>query len=227
MAIDWSLNRQPDIIGNAYASMRQGQEAGLEQGKRNAYAAYAANPETGAAGLAKYDPVAYMQIQSSQRQEKRQTAQDERQTAADQQKVFTDTISMLGGYGRRVRSDADLAALKSNPVFQQVYAKATANLRLKTPIEALTLEQVRQFNNEASKIQGVNLGGGGYGTFDPDTGEFKTLREPTDKPIIIGNGATALDPDTGKPIYSNPKTFAPPRAASGGASSVPSGFVLD
>lgn len=73
------------------------------------------------------------------------------------------------------------------------------------------------FSGEVEKqFQAVNLGGGGFGTFDGRTGKFQTLREPTIRPVIMGNGASALDPETGEVIARNPKTFAPPRASSGG-----------
>jgi hypothetical protein len=38
------------------------------------------------------------------------------------------------------------------------------------------------------------------------------VRKP-DKPVVLGNGATLMGQD-GRPVYTNPKTFAPPRAGS-------------
>lgn len=87
--------------------------------------------------------------------------------------------------------------------------------------DQLTDQNLDIFSGEIEKAQIVNLGGGGVGKFTPRSGAFETLREPTLRPVIVGNGATALDPETGEPVYVNPKQFAPPRpraAPKGGGS---------
>jgi hypothetical protein len=53
--------------------------------------------------------------------------------------------------------------------------------------QALKMAQLQALLAKQSRVQGVQLGEGGYGSFDPDTGELKVLREPTakdDRPAI-------------------------------------------
>lgn len=92
--------------------------------------------------------------------------------------------------------------------------------------EQLTDQSLDIFSGEIDKHQLVNLGGGGAADFNPRSGDFKELRAP-DKPIIVGNGASLIDPATGQPIYTNPKTFAPQRPRAAGGDGLPPGFVLD
>lgn len=57
-------------------------------------------------------------------------------------------------------------------------------------------------------------------TLAPGARRFKgetMIAENPARPIIIGSGGMAVDPDTGQPIARNPKTFAPPRAGGGKA----------
>lgn len=72
---------------------------------------------------------------------------------------------------------------------------------------------------DEATLQGVNLGQGGYGEYNPKgkTPEerFRVLREP-DRPLILGNGATAFD-NEGRVIARNPKSYAPARPGGVGA----------
>lgn len=104
MAIDWSLAKQPDIIGNAYASMRQGQQAGREQQARNAYATYAQDPEAGIKALMPYDPAAATQLQSTRRQEKRQDAADAVAMSDRQKKEASERAGMLASYAQSLKA---------------------------------------------------------------------------------------------------------------------------
>lgn len=91
-----------------------------------------------------------------------------------------------------------------------------------TPFASLTEDQITDdliavFAGEMEKqFQGVNLGNGGFGSFDNRTGDFKTIREPDPKLQSVAGGATLYDPETRAPVYTAPKTFAPPRPRSGG-----------
>lgn len=105
---------------------------------------------------------------------------------------------------------------KIAPVFQNVGVDPSMFAQLTE--DQLTDEALDMFSGEVEQqYQAVNLGGGGFGTFNNRTGDFQTLREPTMRPVIMGNGASALDPETGQVIARNPKTFAPPRPAAGKA----------
>jgi len=73
------------------------------------------------------------------------------------------------------------------------------------------------FGGELDKhLQVVNRGGGGYDVVDTRTGQAVRSVEPDPKMVSVANGATLFDPQTGKPVYSSPKTFAPQRPRSGG-----------
>lgn len=90
--------------------------------------------------------------------------------------------------------------------------------------DQLTDQNLDIFSGEIDKHQLVNMGSGGVGDYDPRSGDFRELRAP-DKPIILGNGATALDPVTHQPIYTNPKTFAPPRPRAPGKADANAGTL--
>lgn len=104
MAIDWSLAKQPDIIGNAYASMRQGEAAGREQQARNAYATYAVDPEAGIKALMPYDPAAATQLSTARRQEKRQDAADALDMSDRQKREASERAGMLASYAQSLKA---------------------------------------------------------------------------------------------------------------------------
>lgn len=91
------------------------------------------------------------------------------------------------------------------------------------PPDQYTDRAIAAFGAEIDKHTGVALGRGGYGDLNQRTGKFTELRapEPTpERPTIVPNGATVLGPN-GKPVFTNPKTFAP-RKASGSQATAPS-----
>lgn len=59
----------------------------------------------------------------------------------------------------------------------------------------------------------------------------RVVYEGQQKPIIVGQGGVAIDPDTGRQIFVNPKTYAPARSGGGGGKGAipppPPGFQLD
>lgn len=113
MAIDWSLAKQPDFVGNAYAAQRQGQQAGIEQGTRNAYAQYAQDPEAGIKQLMQYDPAAATQLATGRRQEKRQDAADAVALDDRQKKAASERAGMLASYAQSLKAIPDPAARKA------------------------------------------------------------------------------------------------------------------
>lgn len=93
------------------------------------------------------------------------------------------------------------------------------------------------FGAEMDKLIGVNLGGGGYASFNPRTNELKTLREPTQKApqgFEYGeDGELRVIPNyvAGRAAIAG-ATRAPPRGRSGGrggggAAGVPADYDLD
>ena len=224
--IDWSLWQAPPDLGALY---QQGQQRGRAQRQQQvtdqALGLLGSNPEEAQRLLMTVDPATGLKLQESQRaaaRDQREVAQfdrQERDAAYDRRmKVY----GGLGEFGRGVKNDADLAALKADPYFQDAYTQAQTQLGTNVPMEALTLGQLQRFNQIGQKLQIAQLGGGGLAAVDPETGDMRILREP-DKPIILGNGQMALDPVTRQPIYNNPKTFAPQRAPSGGQGAVATG----
>lgn len=57
------------------------------------------------------------------------------------------------------------------------------------------------------------------GRLSPSYAE-ETDRMKLNTPVSVGDGASLVDPRTGKPIYNNPKTFAPQKPAGGALSSM-------
>lgn len=81
MAVDWSLLRTPDIIGNALNAFEQGKTARREEASRNALATLVQNPnDTAAMGqLAQADPGVAMQYQGHQAQIAKQRQEQQQQ----------------------------------------------------------------------------------------------------------------------------------------------------
>ena len=151
------------------------------------------------------DDTAYQHSQDAQRRTDDQAAQRGKALVAISQGL------------KRVPVGQRLAALqKALPVFQGLGIDASQFANLTE--QQLDDGSLDMFSGEVSKQIGVNLGGGGYGTYDPYTGTLKTLREPDPKLVSMGNGAALYDPDAGEVVARNPKTFAPPRPRAGGGS---------
>lgn len=102
--------------------------------------------------------------------------------------------------------------------------------------DQLSDDQLNLFAGEMEKQwQALNLGNGGLGRFNSRTGATEVIREPDPPPVIVGNGAIAVDRGSGDVLARNPKTFAPPRASggrggaksAGGIPALPPGFVME
>ncbi len=65
---------------------------------------------------------------------------------------------------------------------------------------------------------GMNILGTRNPTFDEQTGRMNadTGRMNAERPMAVGDGAEVIDPRTGRVVYRNTKTFAPPRVGGGG-----------
>jgi len=64
-------------------------------------------------------------------------------------------------------------------------------------------------------------------TFDEQTGRMNadTGRMNAERPMAVGDGAEVIDPRTGRVVYRNTKTFAPPRVGGGGGASSAIGAI--
>lgn len=107
----------------------------------------------------------------------------------------------------------------THPLFSNLLPE---EMRAQVKPEDLSDQGLAMFR-DAVKRQMVNLGNGGVAEYDPAGGtpeeRLRVLREPDYKPMTVGQGATLFDPDTQRPIYTNPKTYAPPRSGGGGQGS--------
>lgn len=65
--------------------------------------------------------------------------------------------------------------------------------------------------------EGMSILGTRNPTFDEQTGRMNadTGRMNAERPMAVGDGGEVIDPRTGRVIYRNAKTFAPPRVGSG------------
>jgi hypothetical protein len=135
---------------------------------------------------------------------------------------------------RSVPAGQRAAALQQSlPIFQQIGIDPTPFAGLTE--QQLTDDQLGLFAGEVQKhYQVINRGNGGYDVMDMRTGQKAGGVEPDMRPVVIGNGGVAVDPETKQVIGRNPKTFAPSRARAGGGRSggggipnLPPGFVME
>jgi len=154
-------------------------------------------------------------LQGDQRREDDRAAEQAQGERAEQMRRAELLIGVAGEL-KNVPPGQRKAALQ-HPIFQM--AGLTPEQLSGLTEEDLSDQALDMFAGEVKKqVQVLNLGNGGVATVDPASGEFRVLREPDPRPVIIGNGGVAIDPETGQVVGRNPKTFAPPRPSGGGGS---------
>lgn len=174
------------------------------------------------------------QEQRADRQLERERTQRQDARVADQDKrqKMVQELQALQGLATGIHQGSGGDPQKYGPAFDAAIAAYGPLLELSPEQAAAIRQKVVSDPNfvgtlaERSQKQLVQLGNGGVGTWDPNASKFETIREPTPPPVMVGQGVVALDRETGQPVYSNPKTFAPKRGGSGGMK-LPSGFILD
>lgn len=250
---DWSLlNTRTDNSMNALAAFQAGQEMGQQRKRQDIMAGYGKDP----AGTQN----ALLGIGDIQTANQLQGYQQNQDRARRDQALFDQ------GQHDRTRREVvrHVVAVRHLPVEQRgpAFLERSGGLlqQLGVPVGAIQLAAadgltdeeidglVQEFGGELERPQGVNLGNGGYGVFnpnryDPETA-FSVVREPAERAPPAGY---AWGPDgdmvaiPGGPA--DPRTIEhnatvrrqatvrnpmPSRArGGGGASSIPSGFVLD
>lgn len=196
-----AVQRQRQASGEAGRRLAAGDQAGAK-------AAY------GAAGMTD-------EVRDLQRDERAQEQTDyTRQRQAQQDQI--EALRTVSEGLKSVPKGSRLQALQGvMPVFQQMQIDTAPFAKLTE--DQLSDENLNMFTGEIDKhLQGVNLGGGGYGVFNQRTGDFTTVREPNPRLQSVAGGATLYDPGTREAVYTAPKTFAPPRASGGrGGASIP------
>ncbi len=152
-------------------------------------------------------------LQRDQERADDRTAGQEQDARAEQAKRAELLISVAGEL-KNVPPGQRKQALQ-HPIFQM--AGLTPDQLANLTEDDLSDQALDMFAGEVKRqVQVLNLGNGGVATVDPASGEFNVLREPDPRPVIIGQGGVALDPQSGQVVGRNPKTFAPQRAGGGG-----------
>jgi hypothetical protein len=150
------------------------------------------------------------------RQYDRETATQDRQTKMKAQQAQA-LIKIAEGL-RTVPVGSRAAALQQAlPIFEQIGVDPAMFASLTE--DQLSDDQLGLFAGEMEKqYQIINRGSGGYDVMDMRTGKKVGGVEPDPKLQAVAGGATLYDPETRQPVYTAPKTFAPPRPRSGGSS---------
>jgi len=213
--INFGALQTPDFFGNALKYQQAGREQAAKQGAANALAA------GDYAGAARAYASAGLSDDARQVMADQNTIDRQKTADADKEKLERAKVLIQAAQGlKHVPVGQRKAALQgAYPLFQA--AKIDPSVFDGLTEDQLSNQSLDAFSGQVkSHLQGVNLGNGGYGTFDEDTGEFKTIREPSRKPVIVSNGGAAVDAE-GNVIYRNPKTFAPPRPRAAAAGAAP------
>ena len=154
--------------------------------------------------------------------DERQASQDEFAAAQRKVEVLTKIAQGLKGVpaGQRAAS-----LQRAVPVFEQIGVDPAVFASLTE--DQLSDEQLDIFSGEISKSMEEYTLSPGAQRWRGDQMIADNPRE--ERPVSVSQGATLFDPKTNKPIYTAPKTYAPPRNGgnSGASSGVPAGFVLD
>ena len=141
--------------------------------------------------------------------DERQSSQDEFAAAQRKVEVLTKIAQGLKGVpaGQRAAS-----LQRAVPVFEQIGVDPAVFASLTE--DQLSDEQLDIFSGEISKSMEEYTLSPGAQRWRGDQMIADNPRE--ERPVSVSQGATLFDPKTNKPIYTAPKTYAPPRAGSGG-----------
>lgn len=192
--VDFNLLKPtPDFYGNAMNAFEAGRQT---VGKRQASAALQSGDYGGATnalfGAGMMDQG--LELQGQQRQYARQDQQDARLVQQDARRAVVDQREDMDFYRGELLRQAQKLRTMGDGQRPEFYRAEAVPLLLKLGIpqaeisrvledELLTDKEldgfIAQMGGEAPKNQGVNLGGGGFAEYDPRTGGFKILHEPT------------------------------------------------
>lgn len=163
-------------------------------------------------------------LQGDQRREEADAYDRERDTIEDQRTAAktlweaSDLLSKMPIPEGKRPEEVRWQVFSTHPLFQ---ALIPDEMRSQIKPEHLSNEGLAMFM-EKVKSQMVQLGGGGVGEYTPGPnggpGTLKVLREPDPKLVAAREGTTLIDSVTREPIYTKPKTYAPPRAGGAGRS---------
>lgn len=189
MAINWSLGQiDPNIATNALTAMRAGRQDRRQQDRENALRAYAQGGDVNA--LMAVDPEAGMQFQQAERETKRALATEDRTTQDRHRAQAVQFWQAVGSQPPETRAAyaAQLAG-QMDP---------TERDRIMTVLPQADLSDqgisgyIQFSGGEAPKMQGVQLGNGGFGEYDPRARRLNVLREPDPIYQQLGAGESLI-----------------------------------
>ncbi len=218
---DFGLARPlPNFFETATNAFQMGQQQAMEKERRKALSGYVTDPEgTKNALLGLGDIQSAGQLQNYE-QGQQQTQRADQQFAAQQQAAQQKQANDVREWA--TKSAMGLRALPPEGRVQTYLSQVAPVLKkLGIPDEQIQAaaqngisdEELDGFmaalGGEPRQFQGVNLGNGGYGSFDPTNNQFKELRAPAQRPAPSGY---AWGPD-GQSLVKIPGGPADPRQA--------------
>ncbi len=203
MAIDWSLaTQQPNILGNALQGYQAGQEARRVTQRRNALAAYAANPSGDLSAIIAQDPELAIQLQAQQRQDRvaeqtlrRQTETDNRERLGRQREASGQIFVALRRVAPAERQATLVQMIQQRPDVwspEEAQAAAQAFSENKVELTDAQLDALAQGRGVDPNAGDFTIGSGRYraGATTP----YVRSQDPILTPFGIIPGATATAP---------------------------------
>lgn len=158
----------------------------------------------------------------------RQGRLDERQAKADERAAAAEVVEVWKGAAgnllKRYPTDPTNPMATAQQRFEAftqtpIYRNFTPEQRLQVVVEDFTDDGLRQVVTEVEKTyQQMFQNKFGFFGVRPD-GKIDRLMKIPQEPIAVPDGTTLYDPETGKPLFTNEKNFAPRAPGRSGASS--------
>lgn len=135
--LDWGLLKTPDFFGNALLAQEAGRQRRLEDDTNAALRGYLNDPKRAIDALMQVNPAEGIRRQQEQDERARTRAQEARES-----------FVLLERLARGVENDAQLEALKANPMTQRLYGTAAAAMGLDRPLSAVSMDDLRWLRGE-------------------------------------------------------------------------------
>jgi hypothetical protein len=177
----------------------------------------------GEMGLADETMALEGQARTRQRQgmaDERQAAQDKRQETTDERELVKARVEGLRGIMQDIANVPQGQRLgawrrRAPELVAQGYPQEAVDSQTEADLSDAELQAFGAQLEE--EWQAVNLGAGGFASFNKRSNTFDVKREPDPRLLVLGEGRVAVDPKTRQVVAKGPdKTFAP-RAPSGAA----------
>ena len=216
------FNATMDVLDNNQrtydASYNRTDKAFKDVAARKAGMALAAGDRQGAmqamGGEGELDAVRQMQLDQGREDQqaylnKRQGEQDDIAEQKRKAEIMIEAVQDLSKVPESERS-----AKLDHPLWQALGMTPEMKAQIRADPNSLTDAGIAAFIEPVKKfVQTYQNDSGIYGV--TSGGKVETLQEFEPKPTIVPQGSVAIGRD-GRQMFTNPKTFAPPRARSGG-----------